>query len=279
ARYTTWRVGGPADRLYLPADLGDLQAFLARLPMGEPLLFIGLGSNLLVRDGGVRGTVVALRNTLTRMERVGERQLAVEAGAPCARVARFAARHDLVGGEFLAGIPGALGGALAMNAGAWGGETWARVAEVSTIDHRGRIRQRSGTDYRVGYRRVEGPQGEWFVAARLELEPGDGAVSLTRIKELLERRSATQPMGAASCGSVFRNPPGDHAARLIETAGLKGTCRGGARVADKHANFIVNAGGATARDLEALIDQVRETVQRVHGVALIPEVRVIGEAI
>ncbi|ROR29686.1 UDP-N-acetylmuramate dehydrogenase [Inmirania thermothiophila] len=277
ARHTTWRVGGPARRFYRPADLADLAAFLAALPEDEPVLWVGLGSNLLVRDGGIDGTVVCLQGVLEAVTRTDE-GLRAEAGAPCARVARRAAREGLVGAEFLAGIPGTLGGALAMNAGAFGGETWALVRSVETIDRRGRIRRRGPDAFRVGYRSVEGPPGEWFVAATLALGRGDAAAAQARIRELLARRQATQPTNQPSCGSVFRNPPGDHAARLIEAAGLKGRRRGGACVSERHANFIVNLGGATAADIEGLITEVAETVWRVHGVRLEPEVRIVGRA-
>jgi len=277
AQYTSWRVGGPAARFYRPADLEDLQMFLASLPADEPLLWLGLGSNLLVRDGGIRGTVIATHGALLGLAVTGERTLRVGVGVPCAKVARFSASQQLTGAEFLAGIPGVMGGALAMNAGAWGGETWTRIAAVETIDRRGQVRQRLPADYAIGYRHVRGPAEEWFVAAHLRLEPGDGVASLARIRELLERRSQTQPTGVASCGSVFRNPPNDHAARLIERAGLKGVCIGGACVSTKHANFILNTGKATAADLEALVRRVMGTVAQVHGVELIPEVRIVGE--
>jgi UDP-N-acetylmuramate dehydrogenase len=231
----------------------------------------------LVRDGGIRGTVIATHGALLGLAVTGERTLRVGVGVPCAKVARFSASQQLTGAEFLAGIPGVMGGALAMNAGAWGGETWTRIAAVETIDRRGQVRQRWPADYAIGYRQVRGPAEEWFVAAHLRLEPGDGVASLARIRELLERRSQTQPTGVASCGSVFRNPPNDHAARLIERAGLKGVCIGGACVSTKHANFILNTGKATAADLEALVRRVMGTVAQVHGVELIPEVRIVGE--
>ncbi|GAB6040209.1 UDP-N-acetylmuramate dehydrogenase [Endothiovibrio diazotrophicus] len=274
ARYTTWRVGGPAERLYRPADLEDLVAFLQGLPADEPLFWLGLGSNLLVRSGGIRGTVVALSGTLNGLRRVGETKIRAEAGVACAQLARFAGRAGLSGAEFLAGIPGTVGGALAMNAGAFGGEIWRRVAGVETVDRRGVLRARGAENFTVGYRSVAGPVGEWFVAATLELEPGaeDG-----RVRELLERRNRTQPIGEPSCGSVFRNPEGDHAARLIEAAGLKGSRIGGACVSQKHANFIVNDGGATPEEIETLIERVRAEVERVHGVCLQHEVRIVGE--
>lgn len=278
-RHTTWRVGGPADRLYRPADLEDLSAFLSQLPLAEPLYWVGLGSNLLVRDGGIRGTVILTANALDRLEIQGSDGVRAEAGVACARVAKFANRAGLVGAEFLAGIPGTMGGALAMNAGAFGGETWERVAMVETIDRQGRIRHREPRDFEVGYRHVAGPAGEWFVAAHLALRQGDAAGAAERTKEMLARRSATQPVGRPSCGSVFRNPPGDHAARLIQAAGLKGLSIGGAVVSDKHANFIINNGEATAADIEALIQHVQAEVEARFGVRLQPEARFIGEAI
>ncbi len=278
ARHTSWRVGGPARRFYEPADIDDLARFLSALPPGEPVLWLGLGSNLLVRDGGIDGTVVLTSGLLKRMGLGGAGTLRVEAGVACPQVARFAARQGLCGAEFLAGIPGTMGGALAMNAGAFGGETWAIVERVETLDRSGRRRMRAASDYRTAYRAVGGPTGEWFVAAHLRLQPGDVAVATARIRELLQRRAGTQPMGQPSCGSVFRNPPGDHAARLIEAAGLKGTRIGGACVSEKHANFIINTGDATASDIEALIRMVAEAVERMHGVRLRLEVKIVGQA-
>jgi UDP-N-acetylmuramate dehydrogenase len=277
ARHTTWRVGGPAQRFYRPADLDDLVAYLASLPDDEPLTWLGLGSNLLVRDGGIRGSVIMTHGTLRGLVLTESGRVRIEAGVPCAKAARFSARHDLSGAEFLAGIPGTMGGALAMNAGAWGGETWRRVALVETIDRHGRIRRRPPEDFELGYRHCVGPAGEWFVAAHLALDPGRATESLELIRQFLEQRNLSQPTRVASCGSVFRNPPGDYAARLIDTAGLKGHRIGGARVSTKHANFIINTGTATAADLEALIRHVAERVAAVHGVELQPEVRIVGE--
>ncbi len=275
--HTSWRVGGPADNYFKPADLDDLALFLASLPPQEPLTFVGLGSNLLVRDGGIRGTVIATSGLLNTLDMVSDTVLRAEAGVSCAKVARLAARQGLVGAEFLAGIPGTMGGALAMNAGAFGGETWDKVVKVETLDRRGGRHERLPEAYDIGYRSVRGPEGEWFTAAYLELAPGDTEAAQARIKELLARRGATQPTNQPSCGSVFRNPPGDHAARLIEAAGLKGYCMGGACVSEKHANFIINTGDARARDIERLIEHVAATVERVHGVALVREVKIIGE--
>ena len=279
ARHTSWRVGGPARRLYRPADAADLVAFLRGLPPDEPLLWLGLGSNLLAPDAGFPGTVIQTQGCLSRIERRGELGIYAECGASCARLARFASRHDLVGIEFLAGIPGTLGGALAMNAGAWGGETWPWVVLVRTVDRTGLIRERMPAHYHVGYREVEGPAGEWFLDAELRLERGDGEAGMARIRGLLDQRARTQPTGLPSCGSVFRNPPGDHAARLIESVGLKGHRIGGAQVSEKHANFIINTGDATSRDIESLILHVRSEVERGTGIRLVTEVRGVAGGI
>lgn len=277
ARYTSWRVGGPAERLYIPSGLEDLQAFLRSLPHGEPVHFVGLGSNLLVRDGGVRGSVVLMHDALTGMRFEDERVYA-EAGVTCAKLARFAAREHLHGAEFLAGVPGTVGGALAMNAGCHGGETWDIVQRAITIDRHGSIHERSQVDVEVGYRHVALPGEEWFVAAWFQLRTGETSVAEEKIKVLLAKRLATQPLNLPNAGSVFRNPEGDHAARLVETCGLKGYRIGGAQVSEKHANFIVNLGEATAAEIEQLIVHVYDTVQREQGVELHREVKIIGES-
>ncbi len=278
AGYTSWRVGGPARRFYRPADAADLVAFMRQLDPDEPLLWLGLGSNVLIGDEGFSGTVILTQGCLTGLERRGETRIHAEAGTSCAKLARFASRHDLVGVEFLAGIPGTMGGALAMNAGAWGGEAWASVQRVWTLDRAGNVRERAVGEYEPGYREVKGPAGEWFLAVELGLSHGDGAAGMARIRALLDRRAATQPIGLPSCGSVFRNPPGDHAARLIESLGLKGFRIGGAEVSAKHANFIINTGDATATDIARLINHVQEAVERRTGIRLVPEVRrVAGE--
>lgn len=278
ADHTSWRVGGKADRFYLPADSDDMVAFLSGLAADEPVFWLGLGSNLLVRDGGLRGTVVCTKGRLKQMRSLGPNRVMAESGVAGAQVARFCAERGLVGAEFLAGIPGTLGGALAMNAGAFGGETWAIVARVRTVDRSGRVRWRDRSEFSVGYRAVSGLcHDEWFLAAELSLRSGDTGVARGRIRELLARRAESQPTSVPSCGSTFRNPPGDFAGRLIESAGLKGCRRGGAVVSTKHANFIVNTGDASAADIEGLIDHVRAVVLQASGVDLQPEVRIVGE--
>lgn len=283
-KYTSWRAGGNAEHMYQPADIADLQAFLRALPADEPLTAVGLGSNLLVRDGGLRGTVLMLHGALNELRLETDNMIYAEAGVPGAKLARFAASHNLHGAAFFAGIPGTLGGMLAMNAGCYGSETWEKVERVQTLNRQGEVRMRTASDYEIGYRHValHGTgfplhQDEFFVAALLKFEPGDGDIARQEIKALLDKRMASQPLNLPNAGSVFRNPPKDHAARLIEQCGLKGKRIGGAQVSEKHANFIVNTGDATAADIENLIAEVKETVLKQTGIALHPEVRIIGE--
>jgi UDP-N-acetylmuramate dehydrogenase len=306
SRHTSWHVGGLAEIYFTPSDRADLAAFLKSVPADVPVQWVGLGSNLLVRDGGIKGIVISTQGTLDRLERPAPDTVYGEAGVACARIARQCIKWGLGPAEFFAGIPGTLGGALAMNAGAFGGETWRHVIEVETIDRAGREHRRSAGEYRVSYRHVEPPVAqEWFLAARLRFEArrqmkerpgaarGDARPDpvtepaaqsaagdfepMEQLSALLERRKATQPIGEWSCGSVFTNPPGDHAARLIEAAGLKGLRIGDASVSMKHANFIINHGAATAADIERLIERVQEEVRRAHGVRLRPEVRIVGQ--
>lgn len=304
-RYTSWRAGGRAQHLYQPADLADLVNFLRTVPANEPLVAVGLGSNLLVRDVGLRGTVLLLHAALNELNITPEGFMYAQAGVPGAKLARFAALHHLRGAEFFAGIPGTLGGMLAMNAGCYGGETWNVVQRVQVMTRSGDLLERTPDEYEIGYRHValiegkgEGrrekgknpihhdtlapsllslPQNEFFVGAWLKFQDGDGEQAREEIKALLAKRIATQPLNMPNAGSVFRNPPGDHAARLIEMCGLKGRQIGGARVSEKHANFIVNTGAATAMDIENLINQIQTTVHQKTGTELHPEVRIIGE--
>lgn len=278
-RYTSWRVGGEADQLVLADNVEHLQQFLQQLPADESLTFIGLGSNLLVRDGGVRGTVVVMHQALQQLEMQGERVYA-DAGVTCAKLARFAASHNRAGAEFMAGIPGTVGGALAMNAGCYGGETWQWVDQVKTIHRSGAVQVRNRADYTPAYRHVAHPAAdEWFLGGWFAIPQGDGKTSAEQIKQLLAKRLASQPLNMPSAGSTFRNPEGDFAARLIEVSGLKGAIIGGAQVSEKHANFIVNLGNASAADIEALIERVKTTVHEKQGVELIQEVKVIGESV
>lgn len=277
AKHTSWRVGGPADRFYVPADLEDLCLFLSRQDANEVYIWLGLGSNVLVRDGGIRGTVIAVAGVLDQLEIRGTSTIRVGAGVPCNKFARFAANAELAGVEYLAGIPGTIGGALTMNAGAFGGETWDRVTAVVTVNRYGELHTRNRAEYQVGYRYVKQPADEWFVAADFQLLPDTEGQAHSRIREHLARRSTSQPTGEASCGSVFRNPPQDSAARLIDNCGLKGKRIGGALISSKHANFIINDNDASAADIEQLILYTRQTVREKTGVELETEVKIIGE--
>ncbi len=284
AKHVSWRAGGVAARAYAPADLADLAVFLKTLPGGEPVCCVGLGSNLLVRDGGFRGTVLLLHSTRAALRFEGE-LIYAEAGVACPKVARFAATHGLEGAEFLAGVPGTIGGALAMNAGCFGSETWDVVDRVLTISRAGKPSERSPAQFEIGYRHVELRaaklgENEWFAAAWLRFRPGEAKRARRRIKDLLAQRITSQPLELPNAGSVFRNPAGDHAARLIEACGLKGYAVGAARISEKHANFIVNPKGrARAADIEALIDHARAQVKARFGVELVSEVRVVGDGV
>lgn len=276
AKHTSWRTGGNANQFYRPEGIKDLAQFLYQLPEDEPLLWLGLGSNLLVRDGGFAGTVISTSGTLQQLMVDGQKVTA-EVGVYCAKLAKQAARAGLSGTAFLAGIPGTLGGALAMNAGAHNSETWSIVSDVTTIDRHGVIRVRGPEDFKISYRHVELPSEEWFVSATLNLAIGDAVAEAEEIKVLLKRRNISQPTNQPCAGSVFRNPEGDFAGRLIELCGLKGLTLGGASVSEKHANFIVNDGNATAADIEALILLVQQKVEQMQGVKLVTEVHVLGE--
>lgn len=279
ANHTSWRVGGKADIYFIPADREDLLVFISQVPQSMPVVWVGLGSNLLVRDGGIRGVVIATHKGLSNVRQVGEKQIFAEAGVPSAKVARFAMKQKLTGGEFLAGIPGTLGGALAMNAGAFGSETWEVVESVEVVNRIGETVVLPANRINVGYRTVKLPVEGWFIGATLSLEPDAKNMGKAHIRSLLEKRSSSQPIQSANAGSVFRNPKGDFAARLIESAGLKGKQCGGAQVSAQHANFILNNERARASDIEGLIEQVRAKVQSVHGVILETEVKIIGENI
>jgi UDP-N-acetylmuramate dehydrogenase len=279
AQHVTWRAGGKVACACFPRDINDLAAFMKTMRHDEPLLMVGLGSNLLIRDGGFDGTVIFTHGALDTLRLESNGTLYAEAGVASPKVARFAANHDLSGAEFLAGIPGTLGGALAMNAGCHGGETWSFVERVLMLNRQGELVERTPADFAIAYRHVglKAATDEIFVAAWLRFPVGDGTAARVRMKELLDKRGATQPLQLPNAGSVFRNPPGDHAARLIEAAGLKGIEEGGARVSEKHANFIVNPDGkATAAAIESLIGRVQAAVRDKFGVELVREVRILG---
>jgi len=291
-KHVSWRAGGEAQRVYIPADLDDLSWLVRSLPAHEEIHMLGLGSNLLVRDGGVAGVVILLHGVLKKLAIESRTQgmppapigretalIYAQAGVASPKLARFAANNNLVGGEFWAGIPGTVGGAIAMNAGCYGGETWDKLVQVLTLNRQGQLNERLPGEYVTGYRHValKQPHQEWFVGGWFRLEKGDGAASRETIKALLKQRIASQPLNLPNAGSVFRNPPGDHAARLIESCGLKGFRIGDAQVSEKHANFIVNLGHAHAADIERLIEHVEDSVEARTNVRLIREVRIIGE--
>ena len=276
-RHTSWRVGGRADLFFRPDSVESLQDFLRSLAAETPLYWVGLGSNLLVRDGGVRGAVICTLDLPAAIERVDESRVQVGAGVPCTVFARQCIRWKLGPAAFFAGIPGTVGGALAMNAGAFGGETWEHIAGVETINRAGVRRSRTSQEFQVGYRSVSGAAAEWFLGASFAFATDEGA-DMADIKAVLRKRGDSQPLGKLSCGSVFRNPPGQFAAQLIEQAGLKGATRGDAMVSEKHANFIINRGSATASDIESLIESVRGRVEESSGTKLQLEVRIVGEA-
>lgn len=278
ARYTSWRVGGCAKQFYKPENLADLQLFMQTLPLTEPLLWIGLGSNTLIRDGGFPGTVILTLNCLNVLEQNDDHMIRAEAGVTCAKLAKFCAELDYADGAFLAGIPGTVGGALMMNAGAYGDETWKYVKQVETIDREGRVHIRTPEEFQIAYREVI-PQisDEYFVAGYFAFDKSPAGIAKDKLKNLLKKRNDSQPIGQFSCGSVFRNPPHDFAARLIESTGLKGYRIGGAMVSPKHANFIINEGEACADDIERLINHIAEAVLAKHGVALQRECHIVGE--
>lgn len=285
AKHTSWRAGGLASVYFKPADVADLSLFLSQQDQNENIIFIGLGSNLLVRDGGIDGIVICTSGLLNEMHLLSDNCLYIESGVASPKIARFAAKNELTGTEFLCGIPGTFGGALSMNAGAMGGETWDVVKDVTTINKKGITQVRQVNEFDVAYRSVQAKAGsdfeigktEWFIAATLQLKKGSREESELKIKSHLARRGATQPTQQPNAGSIFRNPEGDHAARLIEATGLKNFCIGGACVSEKHANFIINQGTATASDIEELIQYVHKKVADEFGIKLIREVRIIGE--
>jgi len=277
SRHTSWKTGGDAEYFYIPADSEDLSEFMSSLPSDMPVTWVGLGSNLLVRDDGLPGVVISVVGVLNELDQTNENILAIGAGVTCAKAARFAAKQGLAGIEFLASIPGSIGGALAMNAGAYGGEIWNYVEQVETINRAGERQAYSSDQFEIAYRSVSLADDEWFVACTLKLKISNKKEIEKKIKAILAERAEAQPLGQHSCGSVFRNPENDHAARLIDTCGLKGKQLGGARVSEKHANFIINTGDATALDIEKLIELVQVSVYEKHAVELIPEVRMIGE--
>ena len=294
ARISTWGVGGAARVLFSPADGDDLLAFMndAAAAKGEKkrekVLFVGHGSNLLVRDGGIDGIVVRTAPGLSRMHHFGGGEVYAEAGVACPKFARFCARSRLTGAEFFVGVPGTIGGALAMNAGCYGDETWNAVIKVRALVNKGDNTNGGGfvelprEAFDIGYRschclRTKKGEEIIFVGAWFRFAADNEGRAGALMKQMLQKRAASQPLGAASAGSVFRNPPGGYAGKLIAECGLAKMQIGGAQVSDKHCNFIINRGDASAADIESLINKVQEEVREKTGIKLQPEVRIVGK--
>jgi UDP-N-acetylmuramate dehydrogenase len=279
-RFTTWRVGGPADVMCVLETEDEAARVLAALGRaGRPWLIIGQGSNLLVSDDGVEGAVLRLEGDLARIEATGPTGIQAGAGATLSQVLRFAAAHHLAGLEFTAGIPGSLGGAVIMNAGAYGRAMQDVIDRVRVMDDQGEAADLAGDRLAFGYRRLDLPARTLVLGGRLGLSPGKRPAIEAEIDRRLLKRRQSQPLSRPSAGSVFKNPPGDYAARLIEACGLKGKQYGGAQVSEKHANFILNLGNATAADIVTLMRQVAEEVEARLGVTLSPEVRCVGRGL
>ncbi len=274
ARHTTLGVGGPARWFFRPANREALARAMALLPRGMPLLPLGRGSNLLVADEGFDGIAIDF-GALDAIAFEGA-SVRAEAGARMGRLARQCAAHALAGLEFMATVPGNVGGGVAMNAGAFGQQVSDTLQAVHLLHRDGREETRPAADLAMGYRRARLPAGALVIEAEFALTPDDAAAIRERMRAMRERRGETQPLNQPNCGSVFKNPPDDHAARLIEAAGLKGRAIGGARISERHANFIVNEGRAKAADVLALIRLAREEVAARFGVRLEPEVRIVG---
>jgi UDP-N-acetylmuramate dehydrogenase len=277
APLTWFRVGGPAQVLFMPEDEADLSYFLSMLRADIPVVVIGLGSNLIVRDGGVPGVVIRLGRGFSEIKVEGER---VRAGAavPDARVARAAQEAGLAGLAFLRGIPGAIGGALRMNGGAYGRETKDALIEARGVDRAGRVRTFTNADMRYSYRHCGAPDDVIFTEALLQGAPGDPAAIAAEMDKITESRETTQPVKSRTGGSTFKNPPGHKAWQLIDAAGCRGLVVGDAQVSELHCNFLINRGAATAADIETLGETVRARVKETAGVDLEWEIKRIGVA-
>jgi UDP-N-acetylmuramate dehydrogenase len=274
-RFAWFRVGGPAEVLFRPADEADLAAFLAAKPADVPVTVIGLGSNVVVRDGGIDGVVVRLGRGFARIAVRGTR-IEAGAGAVDVNVARAAREAGLAGLEFLSGVPGAIGGALRMNAGAFDSDMAAVTVAARAVDPKGRVHDLAAAELGFGYRACAVPEDWIFTAATLAARRGERAEIEARMAEIASAREDAQPLRARTGGSTFKNPPGAVAWELIERAGCRGLRRGGAAVSEKHCNFIVNTGAATAADIEALGEEIRRRVADATGVTLEWEIRRIG---
>ena len=277
APLTWFRVGGPADRLAMPESEAELVALLEGLPPEEPVTVIGVGSNLLVRDGGVRGTVIRLAGRFGRIAIEDGHRLRAGAAALDVMAANAAGDAGIAGLEFFRGIPGTVGGGLVMNAGAFGGEFKDVLIEARAIDRAGKSHVLSNRDMRYRYRGSGAPEGLIFVEALFQGRPGETAEIAQRMNEITEQREGSQPVRARTGGSTFKNPEGRKAWELIDAAGCRGLRLGDAQVSEKHCNFLINLGAAKAAELEALGEAVRQRVKETTGVSLDWEIKRIGE--
>ena len=277
AKHTSWRVGGRADLFYSPKSRKDLVYFLSSIDPNLPITWIGRGTNILVRDAGIRGVVISTKSFLKEIEKTSEYLYKVEAGVACVELALFCQKNGIGPAAFFSGIPGSIGGALTMNAGSFGMETWDLVKEVEVINEKGDISFIEKESFDIAYRTVTFPFRLWFLSCSMFLS-SDEQTTKDNLIELRNQRIRTQPLSEDTCGSVFKNPPGNFAGALIEGSGLKGFRIGSASISEQHANFIVNEGGATARDIENLIKHTRQAVREKFDIDLQPEVRIIGEA-
>jgi len=277
-KYNSWKVGGVAERLYICADKRLLSEGINIKRLTPPFTFIGLGSNLLIRDGGLKGTVIIMHGGLTEIN-IENNNFYVEAGVSCSKLAKFIARNSYIHSAFLAGIPGTIGGALAMNAGCYGSETWDFVENVLVINEEGKQFKRAKNEYITQYRKVTNKEKlkEYFLAAWMQFPRGIKIDAEKDIKLLLKKRKESQPLNWPTAGSTFRNPPDHFAAKLIEECGLKGFTIGGAQISKKHANFIINLGGASAFDIEELISYTIKKVLDITKIRLETEIKIIGE--
>ncbi|AWB45364.1 UDP-N-acetylenolpyruvoylglucosamine reductase [Paenibacillus sp. CAA11] len=278
SKYTTWKIGGPADALIIPESTSQLQQLIRILHTERvPWLLVGKGSNMLVSDKGIRGAVIKLGKGFETAEFRGT-EVEAGGGASFVSLSIQAGKRCLTGLEFASGIPGTVGGAVYMNAGAHGSDVSRIFKSAEIVLETGELVKYEAEDMRFGYRRSVLQEQKGIVAGTVfSLAEGDGAVIHSSMTAFKDRRRQTQPLQLPCAGSVFRNPPGDHAARLIEAAGLKGLRVGGAEVSTLHANFIVNNGQATAGDVLTLIQTIKETIQQQNGIALVPEVFLVGE--
>ena len=275
SKHTAWKVGGPADIFFTPQNRDDLSNFL-KSNHGKQITWLGNGTNVLVREGGIRGAVISTKKSIDKINMETKNSCRVEAGASCMDLALFAEKNQLGPAAFFSGIPGSIGGALTMNAGSFGMETWDLVKEVEVINEKGDISFIEKESFDIAYRTVTFPFRLWFLSCSMFLS-SDEETTKDNLIELRNQRIKTQPLSEDTCGSVFKNPPGNFAGALIEGSGLKGFKIGSASISEQHANFIVNEGGATADDIENLIEYTRQVVKKNYDIDLQLEVRIMGE--